>query len=371
MDIEIIKVVLDIFDEYGETIRFDKERFEEALNDEAPQLLDECYLVVLGFQSGVFDAMIFDEDIDVRGYVDYLTEVMEMKEDEAVFLTSVMLALIDQIGYYFEIPQLDELVRNGYQNGDFHQLAIIAKAYFLGFGVPQDYEKSFEIYSYLYGHGNDIGAYYLGYMYENGYGIEKNIEKALMYYQNTEDDLCTYRLGIWYMEGHYVEQDNQRALDYLSKSQYPDAYLYRGILLNKFKEYALAFEAYLEGAKLYHIECIYRVGLAFRNGFGVVLDLQQARHYFELGYYFLQGDCAFQMALVYFDGLIVPRDENRALHYLRQAVVLESLDATIMMAGFYKNGKYVEQDLKKSAELYKQANEIQDYKSQGSFEGKA
>ena len=34
MNIRIIQVILDVFDHYGENIRFEEERFEEALNDE-------------------------------------------------------------------------------------------------------------------------------------------------------------------------------------------------------------------------------------------------------------------------------------------------------------------------------------------------
>ena len=35
MNIRIIQVILDVFDHYGENIRFEEERFEEALNDDS------------------------------------------------------------------------------------------------------------------------------------------------------------------------------------------------------------------------------------------------------------------------------------------------------------------------------------------------
>ena len=56
MNIRIIQVILDVFDHYGENIRFEEERFEEALNDEAPDLLDECFWIIRGFQTGIYDA---------------------------------------------------------------------------------------------------------------------------------------------------------------------------------------------------------------------------------------------------------------------------------------------------------------------------
>ncbi len=60
----------------------EEERFEEALNDEAPDLLDECFWIIRGFQTGIYDAMIFDEDIYRNGYVKYLMENIECEEKE-------------------------------------------------------------------------------------------------------------------------------------------------------------------------------------------------------------------------------------------------------------------------------------------------
>ena len=47
---EIIKRPRGTIDYYGENIRFDIDRFEQALNDEAPDLIDECYLVVFRYE---------------------------------------------------------------------------------------------------------------------------------------------------------------------------------------------------------------------------------------------------------------------------------------------------------------------------------
>ena len=193
MNIRIIQVILDVFDHYGENIRFEEERFEEALNDEAPDLLDECFWIIRGFQTGIYDAMIFDEDIYRNGYVKYLMENIECEEKEAIFIVAVFETVITEISYYFEIPDMLSLLQDAYERQDYPQLAIIAKTYFLGFGVSQDYEKAFEIYSYLYGHGDDCGAYYLGFMYEHGYGIEQDIEKVL--YSEEEIIAKTKELG--------------------------------------------------------------------------------------------------------------------------------------------------------------------------------
>ncbi|MFR6098748.1 tetratricopeptide repeat protein [Longibaculum muris] len=361
MDIRIIQSVLDVFEHYGDTIRFDFDRFEEAMNDEAPDLLDECYLVVLGMKLGVFDAMVFDEDVDLRGYVDYLVNACELNEKEALFLVSVFEVLVDEVGYYFEIPNMDELLQDAYQRNDFEHLFVIGKTYFLGFGVTQDYEKAFEIYSYLYGHGDDRGAYYLGYMYEHGYGIEMDIEKALMYYENTSDDLTCLRLGLFYMLGKYVHKDLDKALSYFESSHEKEAYLYQGLLLEAKREHAQAFEAYLRGARLFQKDCLYKVGICLKLGLGVDVNMQEAHRYFEYAYDLLHEDGAYELAMMYFDGLTVKKDEKKAIHYLIQAAALNSLDANLALARFYELGRYVERNHRQSLYYYQKAQQINEY----------
>ena len=62
----------------------------------------------------------------------------------------------------------------------------------------------------------------------------------------------------------YVTQDDQKAIQYLSQSQQKEAYLYKGILLEKQREYSEAFQSYLLGAKHFQKECMYKVGLLLK-----------------------------------------------------------------------------------------------------------
>lgn len=361
MDIEIIQVVLNVFDHYGEGIRFDIERFEQVLNDEAPHLIDECYLVVLGMKHSVFDAMIFDEDRDYYGYVEYLKETLSLKESEALFMVCVFDLLLKEVGYYFEVDNMSILLQEAYNQNNFDQLFIIAKTYYDGFGVGQDYEKAFGIFNYLYSHGDDRSSYYIAYMYEHGYGVEKDIEKALLYYENKDDDLCHLRLGKFYMLGQYHLYDLQKAYEHLSQSQLPEAYFYLGLLLEKRHEYSEAFMAFYKGSTDYQCECLYKVGLYLKYGIGIDMDLHKAYDYFEKAYYMLHGDSAYELSMIYFDGIIVKKNIKKALRYLKQAARLYSEEACIMLGHFYQIGEYVEKDLKKSGEYYGLARAINEY----------
>lgn len=355
MNVKIIQTILDVFDYYGENIRFDIERFENALNDEAPDLMDECFLIVQGMKSGIFEIMIFDEEIHRDRYIDYFKFVQGMSEEEALFVTIVFETCLHKVGYYFEIANIEELLENAFQQDSFDELYIIARAYFKGIGVKQDYEKSFEMMNYLYGHGDHRGAYYLGFMYENGYGIEKNIEKAIMYYSSHEDDLCSYRMGTLYMLGKYVEQDDQKAIEYLSLSHEAQAYLYLGILLERQRDYSTAFQTYLKGANLYQSECLYKVGVYLYKGIATELNQKEAYHYFMYGYYCLNGDSAYQLAMMFFDGVVVEKNVKKAIEFLKQASQLHSQEASLTLARFYGEGLYVEKNFQLSREYYQKA----------------
>lgn len=209
MNIQIIEKVIDVFNRYGDGLRFQIERFEEVLNDEAPDMMDECYVVVLGMKLGVFEAIIFDEDFEISRYVRYLCEFASLSEEEALFMVSVFSQVIDEIGYYFEIPDVEEFLKTAYQQNNDSHLYVLARTYFLGFGIKQDYEKAFEIFSYLYQRGYHECCYYIGYMYEHGYGVEQDIAQALNYYKQNVDSLSALRLGLFYMYGRYVTQDDQ------------------------------------------------------------------------------------------------------------------------------------------------------------------
>ena len=356
MDIDIIDAVIDVFDYYGENIRFDYERFAEALSEEAPYLVDEAYLIVEGMKMYAFDALIFDEERERRSYVDFLVKEAYFKEDDALFMVNVFMAVIDYYQMSFEIPQIDDLLWSARKQQSLDHLFVIGKIYFEGFGVKQDYEKSFALMSELFSQGDYRGAYYLGYMYEFGYGIEQDIEKAFLYYESYEDDLCLLRLGTYYMQ----LGDDEKACQYLSKCHHEEGYLYYGLLLERKHLYSDAFQAFYEGAKLYNGECLYKIGTYLFLGLGTNMNQKEAYHYFMQGYYCLNKDCAYQLAMMLFDGVVVEQNDKQAIVYLKQSAKMGSQDACLKLGYFYSLGIYVDKDIKQASDYYKKAQMLAD-----------
>lgn len=359
-DIRIIQAVSDIFDELGDRIRYDIEHLENVLNDEIPDLIDERYLFVQGVKEGIYEKMLVDQNRDIQKYVPYVQEKLSIDEGDALFITHVFDQVIDDVVYFFMIPNLEALVDYAYKENNLERLKFLAKIFFSGYGIYQDYERAFQMYSYLFEHGDESGVYYLGYMYEHGYGVEKDDQKALMYYRRGKDDLCYCQMGMHYMQGKIVEQDDDKALDYFVLSHHKDAYLYRGMILEGRRDYSGAFEAYFKGASMYQRECTYKVAQCFQKGLGVELNLDEAKHYFEYGYYLLHGDCTYELSMMYMDGIAYPKDQKKAIYYLHQAADMYSREACLALAKFYEIGQYVKKDSRKSQMYYQKASHIYD-----------
>ena len=69
--------------------------------------------------------------------------------------------------------------------------ACLGEHYYKGDVLPQDYKKAFEFFEKAGNH--TITFYYLGQMYENGYYVNQNIEKAREYYQRVLDEFPDYK----------------------------------------------------------------------------------------------------------------------------------------------------------------------------------
>jgi len=81
----------------------------------------------------------------------------------------------------------------------------------------KEYDKALEYFLLATYQGFAKAQYNLGYMYENGYGVEKSSLKALEYYQLAADKgfaKAQYNLGNMYRNGYGVEQSYQKALEY-------------------------------------------------------------------------------------------------------------------------------------------------------------
>jgi len=122
----------------------------------------------------------------------------------------------------------------------------------------KDYVKALQDLQIAAGRGHMKAPRYLGLCYEYGYGVDKNLQTAALYYSQAMergDITGTYYLGQLYEQGKGVAQDYAKAMDlYLKSAQRGDI---------------IAAPAMLAIARLYE------------QGLGVAKDAQQARKWQE------------------------------------------------------------------------------------------
>ncbi len=129
--------------------------------------------------------------------------------------------------YYFkgEIVEKDEAYAAQCFEKDLPFGTMRAYAYlgwqsFYGRGVPQDYNRAFELLSYAYQQGNTGNFYLLGKSYFSGLGTSKDYKKAREFLEKVDpaDSDTLYMLGYIYGRGLGVTEDIQKAVTLLKKA---------------------------------------------------------------------------------------------------------------------------------------------------------
>ncbi len=171
---------------------------------------------------------------------------------------------------------------------------------------------------------------FLGYMYDEGFGVEKDMQKAVELYEKAADKKHAYgqnNLGYAYANGEGVEKDMKKGYELFKKS---------------------ANQGNMSGQN--------SLGYAYAHGEGVEKDIKEAIKWYkraaDRGYASAQNN----LACVYENGDsgIKPGIKEAIKWYERSAV--QGNSAALNNLGYaYAHGEGVEKDMKKAIKLYKKA----------------
>ncbi|WP_043646065.1 tetratricopeptide repeat protein [Fundidesulfovibrio putealis] len=84
-----------------------------------------------------------------------------------------------------------------------------------------DYEKAFGMYKVSAEQGNVSGMFYLGVMYDDGIGIQKNYYEAMKWYNKAAelgDHKAMFNIGMMYYIGEWTPQNYAEAMRWFRKS---------------------------------------------------------------------------------------------------------------------------------------------------------
>ena len=166
-----------------------------------------------------------------------------------------------------------------------------AKSYFYGVGKPIDHAKAAQLFKKAADANNAKANTALGFMYETGQGVKKNLDSALLLYKKAarlKDGNAYLELSRIYYDDKLVPQDFALSAQYCRKGmelgnfpcQNRLAYFYfKGFGVQQ--DYASAFALYKPLVDKWDVNAMYFLGLCYRNGYGVEVNEVEARKWLE------------------------------------------------------------------------------------------
>lgn len=230
-------------------------------------------------------AQEFKETKDFNNYKLYLTMAANFLHEGAIHESlypshTFMNFLIKNLDYSLMFTFCDNTKKYAFS------LYCLADLYEDGLGIEKDIDKSFELLNLSYEKGNKYTANNLGHRYHHGNGIEQNYEKAVHFYQIAADLGCRHgmnNLGYMYSHGLGVDVNRKIALDLFQKS-----------------------------VEKNNVNAMISLGYCYQQGLTVTKNYEKARELFEKA---ASDGC--ERALVYLSVLYqeYKRDKNDVITY--------------------------------------------------------
>ena len=252
---------------------------------------------------------------------------------------------------------------------------ILAKCYYEGKGVEQNYTEAFKYYSKAAAKDLAAAQYMLGECYYFGRGVEQNFYEAFKYYSLVAAENYAetqYALGRCYYFGKGVAKDYYQAFQYFNKAagkQHIRAQYYLGECYFKGRGVSQNKQT---GIKWYQKSAAQKDPLAqcalawlYKIGDGVKKNTAESDRYFRLAHQnglrreAEQGDITAQYYLgyCYESGSGVPQDYQEGFNWTRKAAEQGLAGAQSNLALYYLNGTGVQQDSAEGVKWFRKAAE--------------
>lgn len=156
-----------------------------------------------------------------------------------------------------------------------------------------DYLQAYEYLSEAAGQGDAQAMRELGYMYENGCGVNSDYLSALEWYEKAAecgDAGAIYSIGRFYNQGYVVARNTEKALEWYDLSYRTgnaEAAYAMGVIYETgdgvATDYHKALEYYAKAAEGNYAPAFCKIGIFYYYGYGVKVDLEKAKQWFAKG----------------------------------------------------------------------------------------
>ena len=200
----------------------------------------------------------------------------------------------------------------------------------------KEYESALKVWKENANQGHPRSNHSVGFLYRSGYGVKKDINKAIQYYEKALSlDYASSgsALGDIYQIGEVgIKKDINKAIQYYEK--------------------ALSLGSANSGSAL---GGIYRIGVA-----GIKKDINKAIQYYEKALSLGSAKSGSTLGNIYKIGEAgIKKDNKKMLNYYSKAAELGDAFANAELSSYYLSGKYgLEQDDSKSVSLLKRSAEL-------------
>ena len=197
----------------------------------------------------------------------------------------------------------------------------IAQFYQNGIGCDVDMEKAMSYYQKSFDMGDMSSGYYLATFLIK----EKQFDKALNYLAigMSNDYIPSIRLlATMYQNGDGVDKNIDIAINlYLSAIELGDVKSMDALarLYYSQKDYSNSFKYFQMGAQLDDLDCIFHLGVSYAKGLGTKQDFSMAVKYYEIGAKELEPRSLYNLSLYYRNGIIVNQNIDLANKLEEQA----------------------------------------------------
>eukprot|EP01091_Cochliopodium_minus_P006082 TRINITY_DN15962_c0_g1_i1.p1 TRINITY_DN15962_c0_g1~~TRINITY_DN15962_c0_g1_i1.p1 ORF type:complete len:453 (-),score=108.50 TRINITY_DN15962_c0_g1_i1:10-1368(-) len=252
-------------------------------------------------------------------------------------------------------------------------LLALAFKYYMGWGVEKkNFYKTFDLLSQMYEKDKEIknvdtitAVNFIGFLYMNGEGIQKNIEKAI-YYLNISASMgnahSNTNLGWIYEEGEYVPRDVDKSIELYKDSilQYDSVAMNNlGLIYETLGDFEQALKYYNMSVNQNYPTALYNMGCLYDSGScGVEIDTKIAFEHFQKAANLGEASAISNLAIYYQNGIAVEKNMEKALEYYHQAAELDLEYAVITLASMYFEGELIEKNMEKATTLFLSASKF-------------
>ena len=242
--------------------------------------------------------------------------------------------------------------------------------YNMGYGVPIDYNKALDYYDRSSKLGYVSATKNLGAMYHYGLGVKINFNTACSLYKkaiNSCGSAVSFNdIGICYEDGvGGFEKNINKAIEYYKKAadlgSEPNL-LHLAAVYHNMKDYEKSFVLFKRVSQtksdIIRSEGLYFLGWYYYYGEGVKKDYKKAVEYFKQSAKLANSNSYNDLGMMYADGEGVKKDPTKAFFYYSKAAELKNKYGLYNVARCYNFGIGVKKDINKAIRYYNLSGDL-------------